>query len=71
MKLMKKLGLGLLGLVGLTNSAFAAVTFDDATSSFTGTFDLAPYYSAIGIVITAIALVAAIGLALKQFRRVG
>ena len=69
-KNMKRLGLGLLALVGLSSSSFAAVTFDSATNSFLGTFDLAPYYSAIGIVITAIAVVAAIKLAIGQFRRV-
>ena len=71
MNFMKKLGLGLLGLLGLANSAFAAITFDDATQTFAGVFDLGPFYSAIGIIITAIAIVAAIGLAIKQFRRVG
>jgi len=50
--------------------ASAAVTFDSSTQSFGGTFDLAPYYSAIGIVITAIAVVAAIRLAVGQFKRV-
>ena len=71
MNFIKKLGLGLVGLLGLTNVANAAITFDEATTSFSGTFDLSPYYSAIGIVIVAIAVVAAIGLAIKQFRRVG
>ena len=70
MNFIKKLGLGLLGLVGLVGSANAAVTFDNTTQSFAGTFDLAPYYSAIGIVIGAIAVVAAIRLAVGQFKRV-
>ena len=48
----------------------AAVTFDSSTQSFGGTFDLSPYYSAIGIVITAIAVVAAIKLAVGQFKKV-
>ena len=53
-----------------TVGANAAVTFDSSTQSFGGTFDLAPYYSAIGIVIGAIAVVAAIRLAIGQFKRV-
>lgn len=70
MNFLKKLGLGLLGMVGLVNSANAAVTFDKLTQEFGGSFELAPYYSAIGIVITAIAVVAAIKLAIGQFKRV-
>ena len=58
------------GATVATTSAKAAVTFDGATKSFAGEFDLAPYYSAIGIVIGAIAVIAAIGLALRQFKRV-
>ena len=38
--------------------------------AFTGDFDLTYFYSAIGIIVTAIAIVAAIGLALRQFRRI-
>jgi hypothetical protein len=49
----------------------AAVTFDGTTQQFSGIFDLGPFYSAVGIVITAIAVVAAIGLAIRQFRKVG
>ena len=40
MKLSKKLGLGLTGLVGGVTASNAAVTFDSATTSFAGTFDL-------------------------------
>lgn len=70
MNFLKKLGLSALGLLGLVNTANAAVAFDNVSKSFTGEFDLAPYYSAIGIVITAIAVVAAIKLAVGQFKRV-
>ncbi len=63
-KFLAVVGLGLIG-----TSAFAEVTFTGG--SFSGSFDLAPYYSAIGIIVTAIAVVAAIRLALTQFRRVG
>lgn len=59
---------GVGAIVGATN-AEAAVSYSEATG-FTGTFDLGPYYSAIGIVVGAIAVVAAIGLAIKTFKRV-
>jgi hypothetical protein len=65
----KTLVVGTGAMIGATASK-AAVTFDSATQSFGGTFDLAPYYSAIGIVIGAIAVVAAIRLAVGQFKRV-
>ncbi|MCZ6134059.1 hypothetical protein [Campylobacter ureolyticus] len=35
-----------------------------------GSFDLTYYYSAIGIVVTAIAIVAAIGLGIRQFKKI-
>jgi hypothetical protein len=47
----------------------ADVTFSK-DNGFTGTFDLTYFYSAIGIIVTAIAIVAAIGLALRQFRKI-
>jgi hypothetical protein len=61
---------GVAGGVAAVDS-YADVAFDGATKSFSGTFELAPFYSAITIIIGAIAVVAAISLALKQFRRVG
>ena len=67
---MKKKLLALLSLALGAIQSQAAVTFDNATQSFAGTFDLTPYYSAIGIIITAIAIVAAISLALSKFRSV-
>lgn len=61
---------GALGLsVGATPSQ-AAVTFDGLTQSFSGTFDLTAYYSAITIIIVAISVVAAIRLAVRQFKGV-
>ena len=65
----KVLAVAGLAAVGATNS-MAAVAFDGATGTFSGTFDLAPYYSAVGIIIGAIAIIAAIGLAIRQFRKV-
>nr|WP_315111930.1 hypothetical protein [uncultured Campylobacter sp.] len=51
------------------DTASAAVTFSK-DNGFTGDFDLTYFYSAIGIIVTAIAIVAAIGLALRQFRKI-
>lgn len=62
--------LGGLGLAAAGTPAKAAVTFDGTTGTFSGIFDLAPYYSAVGIIIGAIAVIAAIGLAIRQFRKV-
>jgi hypothetical protein len=70
MKLLNKLGLGLMSLIGASNVAMADVAFDNATKTFSGTFDLTPYYSAVAIIITAVAVVSAIGLAIKMFSRV-
>lgn len=56
-------------LVGLISSANAEVTFAEG-SGFAGKFDLTYFYSAIGIIVTAIAVVAAVGLALRQFRKI-
>ena len=71
LKTFKSKVLAVVGLaaVGATNS-MAAVTFDGTTGTFSGIFDLAPYYSAVGIIIGAIAVIAAIGLAIRQFRKV-
>lgn len=50
--------------------AFAAdISYAEATG-FTGTFNLTPFYSAIGIVVVAIGVVSAIKLALGTFKRV-
>lgn len=57
-----------LGVVA-TTGANAEVTFAE-NSGFSGTFDLSYFYSAIGIIVSAIAIVAAIGLALRQFRKI-
>ncbi|MDY0194394.1 MAG: hypothetical protein RBR93_12870 [Aliarcobacter butzleri] len=68
---LKKFGIAVLGFaVALSSNAMAAVSYSEA-GGFTGTFDLGPYYSAIGLVVGAIAVVASIGLAIKTFKRVG
>lgn len=68
----KALGLFVAGgaLMAGSTSAKADVAFDNATKTFSGTFDLTPYYSAVAIIITAVAVVSAIGLAIKMFSRV-
>lgn len=71
MKLMKKVAMATMLAGIVAQNALANVEFNAATKTFTGVFELNPYYSAVGVIIGAIAVVAAIGLALKQFRRVG
>lgn len=65
-----KIASGVVALVAGTASQ-AAVTFDSATQSFAGSFDLTPYYTAIGIIVVAIAIIAGIKLGLKGFKTVG
>lgn len=60
--------LAVLGLVGATN-AMANITFEKGTG-FSGEFNLTYFYSAISIVVTAIAIVAAIGVGIRQFRKI-
>jgi hypothetical protein len=50
--------------------ASAAVVFDGLTQTFSGSFDLTPFYSAIGIIVVAIAIVAGIRLAFRSFKSV-
>jgi len=57
------------GSVLATVSANAAVSYDP-TAGFSGDFDLTPFYSAVGIVVGAVAVVAAVKLAIGMFRRV-
>lgn len=64
----KVLGVLTLGAVGATN-AMADVTFSEGTG-FSGSFDLSYFYSAVGIIVSAIAIVSAIGLAIRQFRKI-
>lgn len=52
-----------------TASQAADIAYAEATG-FTGTFNLTPFYSAIGIVVVAIGVVSAIKLALGTFKRV-
>lgn len=67
-KALVALGLGMSGLAPTASNA--AVTVDSTTGAMSGSFDLAPFYSAIAIVVTAICVVAAIGLAIKTFKKV-
>ena len=67
---MKKKILALLSLALGAVQSQAAVSFDGLTQSFSGTFDLTAYYSAITIIIVAISVVAAIRLAVRQFKGV-
>ena len=58
------------GAVALSTASQAAVTFDPVTQSFAGSFDLTPYYTAIGIIVVAIAIIAGIKLGLRGFSQV-
>ncbi len=63
----KLLAISGLALVG--TSAFADnVGFSG--EAFTGTFDLGPYKSAIGIIVVAVAFIAAVRAGISQFKRV-
>ena len=66
---MKKKILALLSLALGAVQSQAAVSYAEV-GGFTGTFDLTPYYTAVGIIVTAISVIAAVGLALRQFRKV-
>lgn len=65
----KVLSVVTLGSLIATNAMADGITFTKDTG-FAGSFDLTYYYSAIGIVVTAIAIVAAIGLGIRQFRKI-
>lgn len=68
----KALGLFVAGgaLMAGASNARADVVFDSSTKSFSGDFDLTPFFSAVGIIIGAIAVVASIGLSIRQFSKV-
>jgi anti-sigma-K factor RskA len=55
--------------VGATVSHAQDVVYTEA-SGFTGTFNLTPFYSAVAIIVVAIAVVASIKLALGMFKKV-
>lgn len=65
----KVLGVFTLGSLMATNAMAEGITFAKDTG-FAGSFDLTYFYSAIGIVVTAIAIVAAIGLGIRQFKKI-
>ena len=67
-KALVALGLAMSGVAPTASNA-ADIAYAEATG-FTGTFNLTPFYSAIGIVVVAIGVVAAIKLALGTFKRV-
>lgn len=59
-------------LTGLASlGAFAADVSYSSASGFTGDFNLTPFYSAVGIIVVAIGVVASVKLAIGMFKRVG
>ncbi len=66
MKSLRLIGLTALASVG----AFAADVAYAEGAGFTGTFNLTPFYSAVGIIVVAIGVVASIKLALGMFKKV-
>ena len=66
MKLLRSLPLVAFASVG----AFAADVAYAEGAGFTGTFNLTPFYSAVGIIVVAIGVVASIKLALGMFKKV-
>lgn len=66
MKVLKLTGLASLGAVG----AFAQDVSYTVGTGFVGTFNLTPFYSAVGIIVVAIGVVASIKLALGMFKKV-
>ncbi len=71
MTLMKKVAMATMLAGIVAQNALANVEFNAATKSFTGIFELNPYYTAVAIIVGAIAVVASIALALRQFKKVG
>ena len=67
--MLKKVLLTGTALAVMAQNAMAAVDYSEV-GGFTGSFDLTPYYTAIGIIVTAISVIAAVGLALRQFKKV-
>ena len=66
MKSLRLIGITALASVG----AFAADVSYTAGTGFSGTFNLTPFYSAVGIIVVAIGVVASIKLALGMFKKV-
>jgi len=65
----KNYGLALVGsMVALSSNANAAITFSD-TTGFGGELDLAFFYSAVPLVVTAMVAVIAVGLGIKMFKK--
>lgn len=66
-KSLKVIGITALSAIG----AFAADVSYSSASGFTGDFNLTPFYSAVGIIVVAIGVVASVKLAIGMFKRVG
>lgn len=67
MKSLKVIGITALSALG----AFAADVSYSSLNGFTGDFNLTPFYSAVGIIVVAIGVVASVKLAIGMFKRVG
>lgn len=67
MRSLKSVGIVALSSIG----AFAADVAYNSTNGFTGVFNLTPFYSAVGIIVVAIGVVASVKLAIGMFKRVG
>jgi len=68
--LKQKMFLLVASLLSVGSSLFAApISYDSATNSFTGAFDLGPFGSAVAIMVVAIAVIASVKLAIGLIRR--
>lgn len=69
MKFLKKLGLAVMGFVGLANTAFAAVTVDPATGAISGALELNNFYSGAAVIMTALGAIIVIKWVMSLLRR--
>lgn len=53
----------------VTTASQAAVVYDDATNKLTGSIDMGPFYSGVGIAFAVIGAVLAVGLAISIVKR--
>lgn len=67
MRSLKSIGIVAFSSIG----AFAADVSYNSVSGFTGTFNLQPFYTAVGIIVVAIGVVMSVKLAIGMFKRVG
>jgi len=68
MKNVKKVLLSAVAVVGGASQAMADVAYDSATSSFTGSINLDPYYSGVTIAIAVLGTTIAVGLAIRALK---